>query len=527
MIERVLRLLEHRLSVRVLGVAIVVVLGGGLASLGPVGKSGPPRARDDLALRDVADGSSPAPGEIASQPGASTPLSPQAVATLPGVGGTGGGIVFRGVKPTTPASRIPDFGLRTQGIANTYVKVGFSYNMADCGDAGVLNASYANAGGDPKKAIQTYAKYINDNGGINGLEYRPVIEDDGGSGCPEKNVAAAVQMLEQDKVFLAVPGLHVESDYLIQRHLPVFGGRDDPASLAKYGANGLMLIEPQEPTFEAWATFGKYYLDTPHHVPCVIRIESGPAGDFDTAERLLVKKMAKYGMKFKDIMVFKDDVSTAQQQADDIVGRAKGEECDQVWFMAGNPIGLIFFTDAATQHQWFPTWTFTSATALADSDLAGHLMDQVQWNNAVGLSYRVPAGEHPMEGNCKTIYEQYNGNDGMSDSAAAQIACAQILTTAQMMRRAIRATGILNANTLMLGASEIKDDYFYDATVPMSYTVTNPAGPFKTRGFSDYTVVHWNTAQSKYLFPAYPCYYTVFEPNSGGCRDLRKYFKRT
>ena len=42
----------------------------------------------------------------------------------------------------------------------------------------------------------------------------------------------------------------------------MFGGRDDPASIAKIAPNGIMLTEALDPTFEAWASFGKHYLDS-------------------------------------------------------------------------------------------------------------------------------------------------------------------------------------------------------------------------------------------------------------------------
>ncbi|MBI4729714.1 MAG: ABC transporter substrate-binding protein [Acidobacteria bacterium] len=521
--SQVVRALKERPLLGVLAVAIAVVFMIDLANLRPAADTSPSAAGGGPGV--------PTPGAPWT-PG--TPTTGTSLSPTPGAVPSAGGSTFLPgspsphSKPPVPRSAVPHFGLKTQGVTDREVKVGVSYNVASCGGAAALEAMVGpSIAGDMKKSIATYARYVNDTGGIGGRKYLPVIADDGGSGCPEKNIAAAVKMAEEDKVFMAIPGLHIESDYIMNKYkIPVFGGREDPKSLARYGPNGLQVLEPTEPTFEAWASFGRYYLKSKEHTPCLIRIESGAAGDFDTAEKILRAKMADYGLKFKEIYVFKDDPSTAQTQSNTIVASAKKALCDQAWFLAGNPIGLIFLTDAATQNQWFPTWTFTAMTVLTDDDTIASLMDPVQWNNAIGLSYRVPAGYHRMEGNCKAIYEKYNPNDGQSDSASAKIACATILTTAEMMRRAVALTGTLDADTLLLGADAVNNDFFYDATVPLDWQYPSVRGPFKTRAFSHYTVVHWSSTQKKYYFPEYPCYYKVFKANNGGCEDLSRTYHK-
>jgi hypothetical protein len=144
----------------------------------------------------------------------------------------------------------------------------------------------------------------------------------------------------------------------------------------------------------------------------------------------------------------------------------------------------------------------------------------------VGLSYRIPAGEHPKAGNCKAIWEHYNGNDGNGEAAWTTIACAEVLTTWEIMKRGIALTGTLDANSFVLGANAITNDFYYDAHVPMDFVIPGPNGPFKTRGFSHYTVAQWSPSQSKYVFPVYPCYYVIFGPNGKGCQDLRRYYKK-
>ncbi len=422
------------------------------------------------------------------------------------------------------------FGLRTQGVTAKQVRVGFSGNFDNCGDtASLVESLPPGLVGDPVKAIDTFARYVNDHGGIGGRQYTPDIVQDGGSGCPDRNIPAAVKMADQDKDFLMAPGLHVESDYIIKEHLPVWGGRDDPTSLAHYGANGFELLEPITPTIDTWAGFGYYYLHTTNkggaNPGCLIRISNGASGNWDYAQKRLRDDMKSHGIAFVDEYTFQDDVSTAQQQADTIAIRERDRGCQHVYFLAGNPIGLIFFTSAATKNHWFPhKWTWTGYTALVDDDKIGKAMDPTQWRNAVGLSYRLPAGASPYDGNCKNIYEHYNGNDGNGDSASVKLACGAVLSTAEMMKRGIAITGRLDADSFVLGANAIKNNFFWDAHVPMEFDIPSVHGPFKTRAFSHYTVAAWNTSSQKYAFPAYPCYYRHFGPNNSGCEDLRSYY---
>ena len=525
MIERIGALLQSDRGLRAAAITAAIVMITAIASFGANKSSDSEQLTTDPLDQDgttVTLGSTPTPTATPSANGGTGTGS--GTVTAPDRGRvTDGG--------TLPPAPNVDFGLRTQGITDKEVKVGFSYNQAGCGDQSLLEAMLGVATvGDFEKSINTFAQHINDSGGIGGRNYKPQFFDDGGSGCPEKSVAAAVEMADEAKVFLAVPGLHVVSDHVIGRKVPVWGGRDDPASLAKYGPNGLQIFEPIEPTLEALVSFGKHYLKTNPKTerPCIIRIESGASGNWDIPEKLLVEKMRRegIGIRNQDVIEFQDNAATAQRQATTIAIRARDNGCRHVYFMAGNPIGLVFITNAATQNNWFPSkWTWTSYTALVDTELAGGLMEQRQWENAVGLTIRVPAGEHPKTDNCKKIYQKYNPGDGQENSASVLIACASVLPTAEAMRRGLKRTGKLDSNAYLLGADAIRDDFYYDAHVPMSYSFPDEDGPFKTRGFTHWTVADWNSSDGVYKFPKFPCYYKRFEANGGGCEDLRSKFK--
>lgn len=474
---------------------------------------------DDLAAGDDASSSTTNASSAPTTPGVNDgdPFGGPG-STIPGLPGS-----------TTPSSSggkgpVPNYGLKTQGVTAKEVKVGITYNVSGCGDSGALSAALGTAvTGDPERSFNAMVRYINDTGGINGRKFVLDVADDGAGGCPEKAAAAAVKLVDQDKVFLVIPGLHDVSDYTIAKKIPTLVGREDEASLKKFGPNGLGLYGIQS-ALRVWASFAAYYIDSANNSPCLIHPDDD---EWNGNEKVLDRELAKYGIKFVSYVRYADDVSTAQQQASAAVAKFKAAGCDQVFFMAHNPIALIFFTSAASQGLWYPErWTWTSYTALIDTPLAANLMNQRQWENAIGLSYRVPPGQHPAEGNCKRIYDRYYPDDNSGgESASTQVACAQLLPAAEMMRRAERVTGVLTADSLIVGADAINNDFFYDATVPLDWRLPL-GGPYKTKGMDDWTVIKWNDPENRYDFVEFPRYWKVMGPGKGGASDLRPLFKK-
>ena len=528
--------------VRPVAIAAVAVLVTSLLSIGQVTYDQREEAGDSLSATDVPAAGTPGtagsavPGAAASAAAAAKPGAAKPGAVKPG--STGGqapaGAVAAGPGGALPTTvrpgqvvKVPDYGLRTQGVTAKTVKIGLDYNKSGCGDAGALEAALGPAVvGDPEKAVKAFTRHVNDTGGVRGRTLSTVTVDDGGLQCPERNTAAAVEMVDQHKVFLAMVGLHDVGDAVIKRRIPIFGGRSSKAEQQQRGIGQFQVFQDADSDFENWASFGKNYLrtGTAGKRACFVHPDTG---DFNNLEKIMVAKMREQGLSFADTIRYADDASTGQQQATAAVIRMKGK-CEQVWFIANNAIAMIFFTNAAQQQDWHPTYTFTGRTYLIDQALGGSLMQPDQWQNAIGLSPRIKPGDHPNEKNCKKIYEKYYPGDGLSDSASVQIACAGILTSTEAMKRAVDLTGELTANSLQVGVNAIKRDFYWNAHVPMTYTIpTSLSQPFDFTGYDHQTVVKWNRSKGDYDFPEYPSYWARFGPGKSGGEDLRPYYSKT
>jgi len=473
------------------------------------------------------DGSTPTATPAPSGSGLPTAVpSSGAVPTATAPGATTGG-PSTGASPTAinpkPLVAIPDLGLRTQGVTRTSVLIGVDYNKSGCGGSGALSAQFGPAvTGDPEKSVATFVRYINDTGGIRGRTLKAVTVDDGGLGCPERHQAAAIELVDQKKVFMDVAGLHEVSDLLAPRHLPFYGGRSTLAEQAKQGMGQFQLYQDADNDFKNWAAFGRNYLGAAKNKPCFIHPDTD---DFNNLEKIMLKEMSKQGLKFGDVIRYADDASTAQQQATTDAIRMSREGCKSVWLVANNFLADVFFTQAAAQQAWHPIWTWTARTAGIDIALGGRLMEQSEWANAIGLTTRIKAGQSPFEGNCTRIYDRYNSGDGQDGSAATIAACNAILTVSEAMRRAVDRTGVLTGDSLMMGVDLIKGDFSWDAFVPLTFSILTT--PHDFTGYDLQTVAKWNTVTLDYDFPEFPKYWKVMGANGAGAVDIRTLLHKT
>jgi ABC-type branched-subunit amino acid transport system substrate-binding protein len=456
-------------------------------------------------------GASPSPG--APVPGATT--LPDGTVVTPGPGGG---------RPTVPGipqgTRLPDFGLLDQGVTKSSVLIGADYDKTGCGGSGALASQFGAAvTGDPEKSFASFVRYINETGGIRGRTLKIVTVDDGGLYCPERHQSAALELVDEKKVFLDIAGLHEVSDLLAKRHLPFWGGRATKVEQAKQGDGQFQLYQDAEGDFANWAAFGRNYLKSNVNAPCLIHPDTP---DFNNLEKVLNKEMAKQGLSFKVTIRYADDPSTAQYQATNAAVKMK-PVCKSVWLVANNALADIFFTNAAYQQRWFPQWTWTARTGGIDFAQFSRLMQQDEWANAVGLSTRIKPGVSPYDGQCAKIYDRYHSGDGQNASAAVQVACSSVLTVSEAMRRAVDRTGVLTSDSLMLGVDLIRGDFSWDAFVPLTFDIPGPGRARDRTGYDLQTIAKWNRGKLDYDFPEFPRYWKVMGPNGSGSVDIRPY----
>lgn len=95
------------------------------------------------------------------------------------------------------------------------------------GAVGGYTGNLASSIGMADEALQTWADYVNDNGGINGHPVKLVIKDDAGD--PAKSLQAVKELVEQDKVIAIVGNASLVTtswmDYVTKKKVPVIGGQ--------------------------------------------------------------------------------------------------------------------------------------------------------------------------------------------------------------------------------------------------------------------------------------------------------------
>jgi hypothetical protein len=102
------------------------------------------------------------------------------------------------------------------------------------------------------------------------------------------------------------------------------------------------------------------------------------------AKDLMVKALAKYGLKFAATAGYIYEGGRNAQDVTNVVAKMKNAKVTTVLTLT-DPLYPIFITQEATRQGWFPEW-FVTGSGLSDTTAAGRLYDGVQWRHAFGIS---------------------------------------------------------------------------------------------------------------------------------------------
>lgn len=113
--------------------------------------------------------------------------------------------------------------------------------------------------------------------------------------------------------------------------------------------------------------------------------------------------LGQYGTALSKKVAYTYDAARGQDQATNILSQMKAADVTTVACTC-DPITMIFFTQAATQQQYFPEWLI-AGTQLTDTTFFGRTYDQAQWANAFGIS---PIPIFPDDVSKTAAYAEYH-----------------------------------------------------------------------------------------------------------------------
>ncbi len=108
------------------------------------------------------------------------------------------------------------------------------------------------------------------------------------------------------------------------------------------------------------------------------------AGTFAKSVTHFERRLATYHVKPAATVPYALDITTAQQDARNVIAKLKSAGVTSV-ILAGDPVFPTFLTKEATAQQYFPEWVVLGY-AFTDTAVFGRQYDQQQWAHAFGVS---------------------------------------------------------------------------------------------------------------------------------------------
>jgi hypothetical protein len=125
------------------------------------------------------------------------------------------------------------------------------------------------------------------------------------------------------------------------------------------------------------------------------------------------EELARYGVTLTKAVGYTPNVSTAQEQATNMIVQLKNANVTSIFLMS-DFLYPVFFTREATNQQYFPEWII-SGSELTDTTFVGRLFDQQQWRHAFGVAAQAVYWDNPEESAAFKEYRHILPNSGPND----------------------------------------------------------------------------------------------------------------
>ncbi len=268
-------------------------------------------------------------------------------------------------------------------------------------------AFFENTGSDEslskeRDTTQDYVDYFSSHYELYGRKVKLVTVK--ASGAPDDAVAAkadAIKVATEVHAFASFGGpgqTTAYADELTARGVLCVGDcviAEPQSFLERHAPYVWPTIASPEQASEHWAAFvgtqlakGKaaYAGDALKSKPRVFGVVhyDDDAGTFRKSVKHFEDRLAAYHVKPAVTVPYSLDITTAQQDARNVIAKLKSAGVTSV-ILAGDPVFPTFLTKEATAQDWFPEWVVLGY-AFTDTAVFGRQYDQQQWAHAFGVS---------------------------------------------------------------------------------------------------------------------------------------------
>ena len=269
-------------------------------------------------------------------------------------------------------------------------------------------AFFENSGSDEslakeRQTTQDYADYFSAHYELYGRTIKLVTVK--ASGAPDDDVAAkadAIKVATEVHAFASFGGpgqTTAYADELAARKVLCVGDcviAEPQSFLDGHAPYVWPTIASPEQASEHWAAFvgkqlaggkaahaGDASLRSDRRVFGVVHYDDD-AGTFAKSVAHFEQRLASYRVKPAVTVPYALDITTAQQDARNVIAKLKSAGVTSV-ILAGDPVFPTFLTKEATAQQYFPEWVVLGY-AFTDTAVFGRQYDQQQWAHAFGVS---------------------------------------------------------------------------------------------------------------------------------------------